>query len=82
MKVHELAKKLEMTSKELLEKATSMGIEVTSANSAFSDIDAKTVENTIIANRNKETETKIVRVAPKKVDLNQDEPVVNQGSAP
>jgi translation initiation factor IF-2 len=81
MKVHELAKKLEMTSKELLEKATSMGIEVTSANSAFSDIDAKTVENTIIANRNKETETKIVRVAPKRVDLNQDEPVVTVKAA-
>jgi len=81
MKVHELAKKLEMTSKELLEKATSMGIEVTSANSAFSDIDAKTLENTIIANRNKETETKIVRVAPKRVDLNQDEPVVTVKAA-
>jgi translation initiation factor IF-2 len=81
MKVHELAKKLEMTSKELLEKATSMGIEVTSANSAFSDIDAKTVENTIIANRNKETETKIVRVAPKRVDLEQDEPVVTVKAA-
>ena len=81
MKVHELAKKLEMTSKELLEKATSMGIEVTSANSAFSDIDAKTVENTIIANRNKETETKIVRVAPKRVDLDQDEPVVTVKAA-
>jgi translation initiation factor IF-2 len=81
MKVHELAKKLEMTSKELLEKATSMGIEVTSANSAFSDIDAKTVENTIIANRNKEAETKIVRVEPKRVDVNQDEPVVTVKAA-
>jgi translation initiation factor IF-2 len=81
MKVHELAKKLEMTSKELLEKATSMGIEVTSANSAFSDIDAKTLENTIIANRNKETETKIVRVAPKKIDSEQDEPVVTVKAA-
>ena len=81
MKVHELAKKLEMTSKELLEKATSMGIEVTSANSAFSDIDAKTLENTIIANRNKETETKIVRVAPKRVDMDQDEPVVTVKAA-
>ncbi len=81
MKVHELAKKLEMTSKELLEKATSMGIEVTSANSAFSDIDAKTVENTIIANRNKETETKIVRVAPKRVDLDQEEPMVTVKAA-
>ena len=81
MKVHELAKKLEMSSKELLDKATSMGIEVTSANSAFSDIDAKTLENTIIANRNKETETKIVRVAPKKVDADQDEPVVTVKAA-
>lgn len=81
MKVHELAKKLEMTSKELLEKATSMGIEVTSANSAFSDIDAKTLENTIIANRNKDAETKIVRVAPKRVDSDMDEPVVTVKAA-
>jgi translation initiation factor IF-2 len=81
MKVHELAKKLEMTSKELLEKATSMGIEVTSANSAFSDIDAKTMENTIIANRNKDAETKIVRVAPKRVDSEMDEPVVTVKAA-
>ena len=81
MKVHELAKKLEMTSKELLEKATSMGIEVTSANSAFSDIDAKTLENTIIAKRNKETETKIVRVAPKRADSEQDEPLVTVKAA-
>lgn len=65
MKVHELAKKLDMSSKELIEKAKSIGIEVTSANSALSEIDEKTLENAIKAKRKKDTETKIVRVASK-----------------
>ncbi len=81
MKVHELAKKLEMTSKEILEKATAMGIEVSSANSAFSEIDAKTLENSIIAKRTKETETKIVRVAPMKANSEEEEPVVTVKAA-
>jgi translation initiation factor IF-2 len=81
MKVHELAKKLELTSKELMEKATAMGIEVSSANSAFSDIDAITIENAILAKRNKETETKIVRVAPKRAGDGDEEPVVTVKAA-
>lgn len=82
MKVHELAKKLEMSSKEIMEKAAAMGIEVSSANSAFSEIDAKTLENSIIAKRNKETETKIVRVAPMRTNVdNEDEPVVTVKAA-
>ena len=68
MKVHELAKKLETSSKELIEKAKAMGIEVTSANSALSEIDEKTLENAVKAKRKKDAETKIVRVASKKKD--------------
>nr|HPR24532.1 translation initiation factor IF-2 N-terminal domain-containing protein [Bacillota bacterium] len=81
MKVHELAKKLDMSSKELIEKAKSIGIEVTSANSALSEIDEKTLENAIKAKRKKDTETKIVRVASKKKDVDEKEPRVTVRAA-
>lgn len=81
MKVHELAKKLDMSSKELIEKAKSIGIEVTSANSALSEIDEKTLENAIKAKRKKDTETKIVRVASKKKDIDEKEPHVTVRAA-
>ena len=63
-KVYEIAKELEMESKELLEKINSMGIEAKSHNSTISDIDAKVIENMILRSRNKVTETKIVKAAP------------------
>lgn len=65
-KVYEIAKELEMESKELLEKINSMGIEAKSHNSTISDIDAKVIENMILRSRNKVTETKIVKAAPSK----------------
>jgi len=81
MKVHELAKKLETSSKELIEKAKAMGIEVTSANSALSEIDEKTLENAVKAKRKKDTETKIVRVASKKKDTDENDPHVTVRAA-
>ena len=68
MKVSELAKELGMTSKSLIEKAASMNIEVKAANSTLTDIDATTLRNIINAKKNKDAETKIVRVASKKAD--------------
>ncbi|MGI6731365.1 MAG: translation initiation factor IF-2 [Anaerovoracaceae bacterium] len=68
-KVHELAKELDMTSKNLLEKLRSMGIEVKSHMSVLSDIDVITVKNSVLRS-NKNSETKIVKVTPKKVDDN------------
>lgn len=81
MKVHELAKKLETSSKELIEKAKAMGIEVTSANSALSEIDEKTLENAVKAKRKKDAETKIVRVASKKKDTDENDPHVTVRAA-
>ena len=62
-KVYELAKELEMESKELLEKINTMGIEAKSHNSVLSDMDAKAVGNMILHNRKKASETKIVHAA-------------------
>ena len=72
MKVSELAKELGMTSKSLVEKAQSMNIDVKAANSNLTDIDATTLRNIINAKKNKDSETKIVRVASKKSDQDQD----------
>lgn len=69
MKVSDLAKELEMPSKELIEKATSMGIEVKGATSSLSDIDEKTLRNIILAKRKKEFETRIVRVSSHKSEV-------------
>ena len=71
MKVSELAKELGMTSKSLVEKANSMNIDVKAANSNLTDIDATTLRNIINAKKNKDSETKIVRVASKKSDQDQ-----------
>ena len=65
-KVYELAKELDMESKELLEKINVMGIEAKSHNSVISDIDVKAVTNMILHSRTKTTETKIVKAPPKK----------------
>ena len=65
MKIHELAKELDMDAKEVLEKAQSMGIEVNDKDSTLKDIDAKAVKNTVLRGRSG-AETKIVKAAPKK----------------
>ncbi|MBN7772142.1 translation initiation factor IF-2 [Clostridium aminobutyricum] len=77
LKIHELAKELNMNSKELLEKINNMGIEAKSHMSVLSDIDAISVRNNI--NRsNASKETKIVKAAHKKVEKEeqQEEPRV------
>jgi len=64
-KVYEIARELEMDSKELLEKINAMGIEAKSHNSVISDIDVKAITNMILHSRTKTTETKIVKAPPK-----------------
>ena len=64
IKIYELAKELNMQSKELLEKVTSMGIEATSHMSVLSDNDVLAVRNVVLKSNKKET--KIVKAAPKK----------------
>ena len=75
IKVHELAKELGMNSKELVEKINSMGIEVKSHMSVLNDIDATAVRNTVTKAK-VGAETKIVKVAPKKVESQNEEPRV------
>jgi len=67
IKIHELAKELNMNSKELLERINAMGIEAKSHMSGLSDIDAISVRNTINRSR-ASAETKIVKAAPKKIE--------------
>ncbi|GHU49254.1 translation initiation factor IF-2 [Clostridia bacterium] len=64
IKIHELAKELDISSKELLGRAVAMGIDAKSHMSTIDDIEALTVKNAII-HENKAVETKIVKVAPK-----------------
>jgi len=74
IKVHELAKELKMSSKEIMEKLGSMGVEAKGPNSALSDIDAIAVKNIVVRGQ-AGTETKIVKVAPKRSEQ-VDEPKV------
>lgn len=67
MKIKELAAELNLTGKEVLEKAKSMGIEVSKTSDEMSDIDATAVKNTIMKSGT-HTETKVVRVKAKKSD--------------
>lgn len=71
MKVHELAKELNMTSKDMLDKINSMGIDAKSHMSVLTDMDVIAVKNTVLRGKSG-SETKIVKVAPKKTELNQD----------
>lgn len=59
VKVHELAKELNMTSKELLDRLKSMGIEAKSHMSVLTEIDAIAVKNNILRSKSG-SETKIV----------------------
>lgn len=67
MKIHELAKELDMEAKEVLKKAQSMGIEAKDKDSTLKDIDATAVKNTILRGKSG-AETKIVKAAPKKAE--------------
>ena len=68
-RVYELAKELEMESKELVEKIKAMGIEAKSHSSVVSDIDAQAITNMIIHSRGKAAETKIVKAPPKSTSV-------------
>ncbi len=72
IKIHELAKELNMNSKDLVEKVQTMGIEAKSHMSVLSEIEATAVKNTVLRNK-AAAETKIVKVAPKKVEKRPDE---------
>ena len=74
IKVHELAKELNLNSKEILEKLSSMGVNAKGHMSVLSDIDAIAVRNIMMRGK-AGTETKIVKVAPKRAELI-DEPKV------
>ncbi len=71
IKVHELAKELNMASKDMLDKINSMGINATSHMSVLSDMDVIAIRNTVLRGKSG-AETKIVKVAPKKTESNQD----------
>lgn len=58
-KVHELAKELNVTSKELLERAKQLDINVTSHMSVLSDAEIDKIKGT-------KKETKIIKAEPKK----------------
>ena len=63
MKVHELAKELNLTSKEVIERASKLGIELKSHLSSLEDSDIEKIKG----NSGKtKTETKKVKEAPKK----------------
>lgn len=70
-KVHELAKELNMASKELLERIHGMGIEAKSHMSVLSDMDVLSIKNRI-KNSTGHAETKIVKVAAKKTESKDD----------
>ena len=70
IKVHELAKELNMTSKDMLDKINSMGIDAKSHMSVLSDMDVIAIRNTVLRGKSG-SETKIVKVAPKKTETNQ-----------
>lgn len=67
MKIHELAKELDMDAKDVLQKAQAMGIEAKDQDSTLKDIDATAVKNTILRGKSG-AETKIVKAAPKKAE--------------
>ena len=71
MKVHELAKELNMASKDMLDKINSMGIDAKSHMSVLSDMDVIAVRNTVLRGKSG-SETKIVKVAPKKTEQMRD----------
>ena len=65
MKIHELAKELNLDTKVVLEKAQSMGIDVHDKDSILKDMDAKAIKN-IIQIGHKGGDTKIVKATPRR----------------
>jgi len=64
MKVHELAKELNLTSKEVIERANELGIELKSHLSSLEDGDIEKIKGNL--GKEKSVETKKVKEAPKK----------------
>ena len=72
IKVHELARELETSSKELQKKCVELGVSVSNHMSVLSDADAIRLRN--ISKKSKSaSETKIVKATPRKIDSNEDE---------
>ena len=67
MKIKDLAAELNLTGKEVLEKAKSMGIEVAKISDELNDMDATAVKNTIMRS-GAHAETKVVRATAKKTE--------------
>ena len=67
MKIKDLAAELNLTGKEILEKAKTMGIAVTKISDELSEIDATAVKNTLMRS-GAHAETKVVRAKAKKSD--------------
>ena len=83
MKISELAKELNMTAKEVLEKAVAMGVPVSKTSDDMSDIDTVAVRNTLTRGSGK-AETKVARkTATKKsaADKKESEPKVTVKAA-
>lgn len=72
IKVHELARELETSSKELQKKCGDLGINISNHMSVLSDTDANRLRN-LSKKAKSASETKIVKAAPRKVDKDQDE---------
>lgn len=53
IKIHEIAKEIGLTSKEIIEKAKNLGIEVTSHLSSVTDDQAKKIKNAFKGNNGK-----------------------------
>ena len=68
MTIKELAQELKLTGKEVLEKAQSMGIDVKKLADELSDVDAKTIKNSIMRSKANAETTKAVRRTTKKAE--------------
>lgn len=64
MRVHELAKELGLTSKDVIQRLNRMGVDVSTHSNSVSDMDARALRNSVLRSKEK-TETKIVRVVRK-----------------
>ena len=66
IKIYELAKELNIASKELVEKINTMGIEAKSHMSSIDDKVAAELRNTLGGKHVTNSETKVVKAVPKK----------------
>ena len=78
MKLYELAKQMDIPSKELLENAKSIGIEIKSYLSSISDEDAQKLKKSVISKNNisKKEEKQKKEKQPKKEETKKDNPVI------